>query len=57
MRTAPWKTADAVEELQMQALRRLGRTTMHQWASQAEARVTTELQQQDPRVLSRKKKR
>lgn len=51
----PLKTADAVEELLIQELRRLGSTTMHQWASQAEARVTTELRQQDPTVLSRKK--
>jgi hypothetical protein len=53
----PLKTADAVEELLIQELRRLGSATMHQWASQAEARVTTELRQQDPTVLSRKKKR
>jgi hypothetical protein len=53
----PLKTADEVEELLIQELRRLGSSTMHQWASQAEARVTTELQQQDPTVLSRKKKR
>ena len=52
----PLKTADAVEELLIQELRRLGSATMHQWASQAEARVTTELRQQDPTVLSRKKK-
>jgi hypothetical protein len=30
---------------------------MHQWANQAEERVCTELEQQDPTVLSRKKKR
>jgi hypothetical protein len=53
----PLKSADAVEELLIQELRRLGSTTMHQWASQAGARVTTELQQQDPTVRSRKKKR
>ena len=53
----PLKTADEVEELLIQELRRLGSTTMHQWANQAEERVTTELQQQDPTVLSRKKKR
>ena len=53
----PLKTADEVEELLIQELRRLGSTTMHQWASQAEARVTAELRQQDPTVLSRKKKR
>jgi hypothetical protein len=46
-----------VEGLLIQELRRLGSTTMHQWANQAEERVTTELQQQDPTVLSRKKKR
>ena len=53
----PLKTADEVEELLIQELRRLGSTTMHQWANQAENRVTTELQHQDPTVLSRKKKR
>jgi len=53
----PLKTADEVEELLIQELRRLGSSTMHQWANQAEERVTIELQQQDPTVLSRKKKR
>jgi hypothetical protein len=53
----PLKTADEVEELLIQELRRLGSITMHQWASQAEERVITELQQHDPTVLSRKKKR
>jgi hypothetical protein len=53
----PLKTADEVEELLIQEMRRLGRTTMHQWANQAEERVTTELRRQDPTVLSRKKKR
>jgi hypothetical protein len=52
----PLKTADEVEELLIQELRRLGSTTMHQWARQAEAHVATELRQQDPTVLSRKKK-
>ena len=53
----PLKTADEVEDLLIQELRRLGSTTMHQWANLAEEQVTTELQQQDPTVLSRKKKR
>jgi hypothetical protein len=53
----PLKTADEVEELLVQEMRRLGSTTMHQWANQAEERVTTELQREDPTVLSRKKKR
>ena len=53
----PLKTADEVEELLIQELRRLGSATMHQWANQAEERVTTELRQADPTVRSRKKKR
>ena len=53
----PLKTADEVEDLLIQELRRLGSATMHQWANQAEERVTTELQHQGPTVLSRKKKR
>jgi hypothetical protein len=34
----PLKTADEVEELLIQELRRLGHTSMTQWAQQAEAR-------------------
>ena len=39
----PLKTADEVEELLIQALRRLGNSTLCQWATQAEARVSNEL--------------
>jgi hypothetical protein len=53
----PIKTADEVEELLIQELRQLGHTTMHQWATQAEARVGADLQAQDATVRSRKKKR
>jgi hypothetical protein len=53
----PWKTADQVEELLIQERRQLGSATLHHWAAQAEARVSAELKQQDPSVLSRKKKR
>ena len=53
----PLKTADAVEELLIQELRLLGSTTMQQWATQAEARVSAELKEQDATVRSRKKKR
>lgn len=53
----PLKTADEVEERLIQEMRRLGQTTMSQWAIQAEERVSTELQSQNPTVLSRKKKR
>ena len=51
------KTADEVEALLIQALRQLGSTTMQQWATQAEARVSTELQAQDAAVRGLKKKR
>jgi hypothetical protein len=53
----PLKSADEVEDLVIGELRRLGSATLHQWAHQAEERVRTELEQQDPTVLSRKKKR
>ena len=53
----PLKTADEVEDLLIEEIRRLGSVTMHEWAAHAEARVSTELRSQDPTVLSRKKKR
>jgi hypothetical protein len=53
----PLKTADEVEELLIEQMRQLGNETMGQWASQAEERVSRELKEQDPTVLSRKKKR
>jgi hypothetical protein len=52
----PLKTADEVEERLIQELRRLGNTTLCQWATQAEARVSNELKAQDPTIRSRKKK-
>ena len=53
----PLKTADEVEELLIEELRRLGNTTLCQWAKQAEARVSDELKGQDSTIRSRKKKR
>jgi hypothetical protein len=53
----PLKTADEIEALLIQELRQLGRTTMHQWATRAEARVSTELKEQDATVRGLKKKR
>ena len=52
----PLKSADEVEELLIQELRRLGNTPLCQWATQAEARVSNELKSQDPTIRSRKKK-
>jgi hypothetical protein len=53
----PLKTADEVEELLIQEVRRLGNITMNQWAAQAEERVAQELKEQDPTIRNRKKKR
>ena len=53
----PLKSADEVEELLIAEMRRLGNTSMHQWATQAEQRVSRELKAQDATVRSRKKKR
>ena len=53
----PLKTADEVEALLIEELRQLGNTTMNQWASQAEQRVSDELKGRDATVRSRKKKR
>ena len=53
----PLKTADEIEELLLEEMRRLGNDTMTEWATGAEKRVGEELQKQDPSVLKRKKKR
>ncbi len=53
----PLKTADEVEGLVIEEMRRLGNVTLRQWAIQAEERVSTELRSQDPTVRSRKKRR
>ena len=51
------KTADEVEELLIQELRQLGSTSMNDFATQAEKRVSEELKSRDATVRSRKKKR
>jgi len=53
----PLKTADEVEELLIEEMRRLGNVTLSQWAIQAEERVSTERKRQDSTVRSRKKRR
>jgi hypothetical protein len=55
--SGPLKSADEVEELLIQAMRQLGNSSMSQWATCAEERVSKELREQDPSVRSRKKKR
>jgi uncharacterized protein with PhoU and TrkA domain len=53
----PLKTADEIEDLLLEEMRRLGNDTMTEWATQADERVGQELQKQDPTVIQRKKKR
>ena len=53
----PLKSADEVEALLIEEVRRLGHTTMNQWAVRAEERVSQELKAHQPELLSRKKKR
>jgi len=53
----PLKTADEVEGLLIEEMRRLGNATMNEWAAQAHERVNDDLKKQDPTVLKRKKKR
>jgi hypothetical protein len=53
----PLKTADQMEELLIQELRQLGSTSMNDFATQAEERVSDELKSRDATVRSRKKKR
>jgi hypothetical protein len=53
----PLKTADEVEDQLIEEIRKLGHTTMTQWAHNAEERVSLELRNEDPTVVSRKKKR
>ena len=53
----PLKTADEIEELLVEEIRKLGNATMHEWASQAQERVSREVKSEDPTILSRKKKR
>jgi hypothetical protein len=51
------KTADEVEGLLIEEMRRLGHAGMSQWAARAEERVGREFKQQEPQARSRKKKR
>jgi len=53
----PLLSADEVEELLIEEVRKLGNDTMSQWAVSAEERVGRELKEQDKTLRSRKKKR
>jgi hypothetical protein len=51
------KTADEVEGLLIEELRRLGNTTMGSWVAKAERNLAEQLKQKDPTSKVRKKKR
>jgi hypothetical protein len=53
----PLKSADEVEGLLIEAMRRLGHTTMGSWAAGAENRLAEQLKQSDASARVRKKKR
>jgi hypothetical protein len=53
----PVKSADEVEGLLIQEMRRLGNTTMGSWAATAEKRLAGQLEQKDASACVRKKKR
>lgn len=51
------KSADEVEGLLIEEMRRLGNTAMGDWASSAEKKLGEQLEQKDPSASARKKKR
>ena len=53
----PIKSADEVEALLIEEMRRLGNTTMRDWASSAEKRLGDQLKHKDASAGVRKKKR
>lgn len=50
------KSADEVEGLLIEEMRRLGNATMGEWATRAEKRLADHLEQKDPSARARKKK-
>jgi hypothetical protein len=52
----PLKTADEIEEVLVEEMRRLGNETLHHWASKAEERVAKTFREEHPQARSRKKK-
>jgi hypothetical protein len=53
----PIKSADEVEALLIEEMRRLGNATMGGWAASAEKRLGDQLEGQDSSARARKKKR
>ena len=53
----PIKTADEVEALLIEEMRRLGNATMQGWGKQVEQRLAEQLKQKNVSAVVRKKKR
>jgi hypothetical protein len=53
----PLKSADEVEGLLIEEMRRLGNTTLESWAARAEKRLAEQLKEKDESARARKKKR
>jgi hypothetical protein len=53
----PIKSADEIEGLLIEEMRRLGNTTMGSWAVRAEERLANQLKAEHPSARARKKKR
>lgn len=54
---APFRTADEVEALVIEALRKLGQQTMTQWAHEAQARAVADCKKEHPGARLKKKAR
>ncbi len=52
----PLRSADEIEELLVEEVRRLGSRAMHDWAQGAEERAARDLRQAHPKARLRKKK-
>jgi hypothetical protein len=52
----PIKSADEVEALLIEEMRRLGNTTMGSWAARAEQRLAKQFKEEHPPARARKKK-
>jgi len=53
----PVKTADEIEALLIEEMRRLGNVTMQGWGEQVERKLAEQLKQKDVSAVVRKKKR
>jgi hypothetical protein len=54
---APWRTADEVEALLVEEVRKLGQQTMQQWAQGAQARALADCRAEHPKARVKKKSR